>query len=547
MELRARSLPVQLQPRRRRAPGQRRHRGGFLRQRRDGAGVAGRRGGLADGGTPGRRLRLHELPGAGRQLLIRAGRRLQHCCEGLGRPGTATVARGRIRVLHPRHRCPVVLSAPLLLSLLGACAPTADDFTVTADLAAEVGTVVEVRWSSTRNVDAAVLRVHDDLGETWEQDITNGQATVWGLPPDSEVDLHVVFDLGNQEIMSDTVSVTTDPAPNWLPELLIDGDVDRALGGSLMMMSLIGSHNGAAMVDGAGRYRWWVELPGISAPSRARPSVDGRQVLVLPVNVDGSDDSGLQRINLDGSLGEPVVVEGQHHDFVELADGTLAFIVHSPRREGGVEVLGDKIVEVAPDGTQTTIWDAWDWIDYNGEQPAIKGEGWIHGNALDYDEETGQYTLSMLGIRAMARIDRATGEMLWLMGTADSDFRLPNGSTTIIDRGHQFEFLDGSLLAFENGDSDRASSRAVEYSFDESQPRMELLWSYEPVPSLYTFSMGDVHRLVGGAADGDTVVDFCANGVIHQVDADGAVVWSMLSDLGAAFGYMSFPGPPGSF
>jgi len=430
----------------------------------------------------------------------------------------------------------------LALSMI-ACAPSSEDFSVRAVLAPQVGTVVNVQWDGKRTVQGAVLVVEDELGESWEQEISDGHATVWGLPPDSEVSLNVVFDVGSQEIMSETETVTTDPAPTWVPELQLEGDEDRGLGGSLMMTSVIGSSNGPVLVDAAGRYRWWTQLEGITAPSRAQLSADGTQVLVLPVNVDGTDDSGLQRINLDGSLDDPVVIDRQHHDFVQHSDGTLAFIVHSPRRQGATEVVGDKIVEVAPDGTQTTVWDAWDWIDYNGEQPAIKGEGWIHGNALDFDEDAQEYTLSMLGIRGMARIDRATGDMLWLMGTADSDFVNEHGDTTIIDRGHQFEFLDGSLLAFENGEPERGASRVIEYSFDEAEPQMNLIWSYEPVPTLYTFSMGDVARL----ASGDTLVDFCANGVFQQVDADGNVVWSMQSDLGAAFGYMSLPGPAGSF
>ncbi|RME27508.1 MAG: hypothetical protein D6798_04395 [Deltaproteobacteria bacterium] len=448
----------------------------------------------------------------------------------------------------------------LLVSML-ACTPTPSstdpmagagdaepDIVVAADLAADVGTVVEVTWQGVGDlagvpVEDARLVIEDGEGEEWEQDITTGRATVWGLAPESDVRLTVLLSVDGEELVSPTRTVTTGPVDSDLPSVDLSGGDDRALDGELMMTTLIGATNAAVVVDGQGRYRWWGGLGWITPSARARLSHDGEHVLILPVNVDGNDHTGLQRLRLDGTLEDTVVVEGQHHDFIEMSDGTLAFIVRSPRDIDGTVVAGDKIVEVAPDGTTTTIWDGWDWIPFDGEQPALLGEGWLHGNALAFDEASQTYTLSMYGIQALAHIDRATGELLWLMGTDDSDFVNEHGGTTIVDYGHQFDFVDGGLLVFENGDSTRQSSRAVEYEFDEADPVMRLRWSYEPDPSLYSFSLGDVERLDSG----DTVVDFCANGVMVQVSPEGEEVWRMEGRLGAAFGYMSFLGPAGSF
>ncbi len=449
-----------------------------------------------------------------------------------------------------------------LLSLLACTAtPSADGaadgsgsmatdagISVSAELAADVGTVVEVAWEGVDDlagvaVDEATLIVEDGQGESWEQDIAAGSATVWGLPPESDVGLTVRLTVGGQDLYSAPLTITTDPSDSDLPSVDLSGSDSDALDGELVLTTLIGATNAAVIVDGQGRYRWWGGLGWITSSARARLSRDGQHVLILPVNVDSNDRSGLQRVNLDGTLDSTVVVEGQHHDFVELSDGTLAFIVRSQRNIDGTVVSGEKIVEVAPDGTRTTIWDGWDWIPFDGDQPALLGEGWLHGNALVFDEATQTYTLSMYGIQALAHIDRATGDMLWLMGTDDSDFVNEHGDTTIIDYGHQFDFVDGGILAFENGDPASQASRAVEYAFDESDPVMHLRWAYEPDPSLYSFSLGDVERL----SNGDTLVDFCANGVMVQVTPDGEEVWRMEGRLGAAFGYMSFPGAAGSF
>lgn len=433
---------------------------------------------------------------------------------------------------------------PCLLLLLLACRTPAGvpQVQLEVTLSARVPTTASVRWSGLPEVDEATLSVTVSDGESWEQDITRGDATLWALPPDEEVTLVVTARSGGDSFASDPVVVETRGPGGLLHTLEATGDTDRAFDGDLVVTTTVVSPPAAVVIDGQGRYRWWAESEDVEQLSRARLSRDGQHILAMSVNLAGNETAGIRRFSLDGSLDDHVLVNGMHHDFVELADGTLAAIVYSYKDIGhGMLMLGDRIVEVAPDGIETVIWDVWDWIDSAESDEGLVGNNWSHANALDFDEETQQYTVSLLGLRALARIDRATGELVWLMGTSQSDFAWPDGETTILERSHQFEFVDGGLLAFENGVASDRSSRAVEVAFDPDERLVEEVWSYTPDPALYTCCLGDVERLPSG----DTVVDFSTNGTIIQVDPGGTEVWRLSGEVGTAFGYMQRIAPPG--
>jgi len=432
----------------------------------------------------------------------------------------------------------------LLLPLLACRTPSAaPQVQLDATLSSQVPTTATVSWSGLREADSATLSVTVSDGELWEQDISSGDATLWALPPDEEVTLVVTAESGGASYSSDPLVLETRGPGGLLHSLVTEGDDDRAFDGELMVTSTVVSPPAAVVIDGQGRYRWWAESEDVEQLGRARLSHDGQHILAMSVNLAGNETAGIRRFALDGTLDDNVLVNGMHHDFVELADGTLATIAYSYKDIGhGMLLAGDRIVEVAPDGTETEIWDVWEWIDSEESDDGLIGSNWSHANALDFDEETQQYTVSLLGLRALARVDRATGDLVWLMGTTQSDFQWPDGETTILERSHQFEYVDGDLLAFENGLASDLSSRAVQIHFDADDPVVSEAWSFTPDPALYTCCLGDVERLPSG----DTVVDFSTSGAIIQVDPGGVEVWRLAGEVGTAFGYLQRIGQPGA-
>jgi len=410
------------------------------------------------------------------------------------------------------------------------------DITVDAVAVDSGPTIATVTWTTdAASVDAATVNVTTAAGESWTEDASAGSATLWGFLPEDEVTVTVSVASGGETGTSDASSFTAAPALSDLPGLEVTGDPEGALEGGLLLTTNIQSPGGTVVIDADGNYRWWGLLPIDEQAGRGRLSVDGDSVLMMPVNNASDSTQGIVRVGLDGQLIEQYQMDGLHHDFVEHSDGTIGAIVKESQPVDGHAIHGDNIVEFNPDGTTTEVWSSWDTLTYHGPDDRNPDPNeWTHANAIVFDEAEQVYYLSMLSLRAIAKIDRATGDVLWLIGSQDSDYVNEDGSTEIFEIAHQFQWLDdGSLLHFENGESGSDTSRVVQLSFDETEPVIRELWDYQP--GLYVYAMGDTQRL----SDGTTMVDLSTSGQIMQIDDAGTTLWQLNADIGGAFGYMS--------
>ncbi|MCK6504271.1 aryl-sulfate sulfotransferase [Myxococcota bacterium] len=436
----------------------------------------------------------------------------------------------------------------ILLVLSLACAP--DPVLVDLSLADAVSTVVLVEpaedtapWTSARVEYGAHGALDRSLSFDLSQDPVPPLALV-GFKPGADVRVRVVVDEGGRTRESEEQTITTGPAPSWLPTVQVDvDDGGEHVLGDYVVTSVVTSPPTAVLLDRDGDFVWWAELEGALQVGRVRLARDGRGVLAMPINVEGESERGLIRVDWDGTDQGDVVVPGAHHDFVELADGTLGLLSEEEREVGEDILAGDLVVEQAPDGTQTTIWNAWDDLDPATTPSGLLPPDWTHANVLVYDQQRDDWLVSLMGTRAIARVGRDGSGLRWLFGGEVGDFQDASGETDLIARQHVFELVDGGLVLFENGMPDAPVSRAVQWSLDEEQLRAEEVWSYTPDPSLWCFSLGGLDRL----ENGDTLVTFSVNGRIDEVDAAGNLRWRLSASLGGTFGYsevVKLPGQP---
>ncbi len=370
------------------------------------------------------------------------------------------------------------------------------------------------------------------------------RALLLGHKPLTEVELRVVRVAEDGELSpGETRSITTGPTPSWLSPTLMDpAGGGLPLDGRLLLTTNVASPAAVLVIDGDGDFVWWTEYDLFGMIARARLSLDGSSFLAMPVNVDGMQDGKLLRLGLDGSLVETIGFPGAHHDFVELADGTIAALTHDVREIDGVEVRGDALVERSPDGSFRELWSAFDSFDPTEDDGAEEREDWTHANSLAYVAESDSWLVTLLGMRAVLNIDRQ-GEVVWALGGPGSTFQTPQGDPVELGRVHQATFSStGSLLVFENGasDSDEGSSRGLELDLDAESEVAATSWSYQPDPPLSTFALGDVVEL----KEGGRLVVFSSNGRIDQVSADGQLQWRLSTSLGQTFGYadlLDFP------
>jgi hypothetical protein len=101
------------------------------------------------------------------------------------------------------------------------------------------------------------------------------------------------------------------------------------------------------------------------------------------------------------------------------------------------------------------------------------------------------------------------------------------------------------ILIFNNNlPRDERGSLATEILLDLEAMTATKVWEYQADPPISNQQLGDVQRM----ANGNTVVAYSTQGLLHEVDADGNLLQEIVWPLGGAFGYIvkrdSLYGPP---
>ncbi len=406
-----------------------------------------------------------------------------------------------------------------------------------------VPTVVTVRWDpGHEGAERAWVRYGSERGElgreapAWPAEGGGYEALVLGLVPDTAYWLEPVVTAGRGEITAASTKIETGHVPTELPDTEVLADDLGAVDEGYLVTTIINSPPAAVILDRDGNYVWWHLLAseGI-ASTRAYLSLDRRSV-VYRHNVQDGDPLGLVRVSLDGTQVEELPLDNEHHDFVELPGGSYAVLAQDVREVEGEEVVGDKLVELAPDGSLTDLWSAWDYLDVGPDTGTDPQWGFAHANAVDHDPVEDALYVSCRRLNTIFKIDRLTGDRLWQLGGRDSDFTLPGGETTFFERQHQFHVWDGGIVVFDNGSFERMESWAAEYAFDEASGEAELTRIYSSDPPLYVYALGDASMLPSG----NTLVSYSIAGQTDIVTPDDQRIWRLKMSLGGALGYATW-------
>ncbi len=406
---------------------------------------------------------------------------------------------------------------------------------ITVEISPEVATVATVSWTT-----SAATVGHVEFGQTealgWSTDVTASgtehDALLLGMPAATQVYFQVVVEDGDGQVRSDVMTVTTGSLPSGLPTLEADGSADQW---NFQVVPLQGTSYVVAIVDNQGRYVWYDQLEPQGNLMRAFITTDRQWMVYCLAGPQNDLESGVIRwVSLDGLVEEEVSFPMIDHDMTELPDGSIAAIVVTPGEEGTQwqNQFADSIVELHPDGTTSTIWNAWEYFDFDSLD--VGGvQNVTHGNALDYDPEEDVYYIALKTLGSIAKVDRATGNTEWVLNGRANQFTFPEG-TEIVELQHQFEKQPGGILIFDNGPTERGYSRVVELSLDEDTLEAEQIWEYIRDPSVYVFAKGDVARF----DDGTTQVVWSASGEIENVTPEGENLWRLNTSLGQAITFV---------
>ncbi len=403
--------------------------------------------------------------------------------------------------------------------------------TVTGEVvpSADIATVATLVWSSTEAFSGVVR--YGTAERTFEVAVEAmppvQDTLLLGVPARAEVTWTVLDDSGATR---GSGTYTTGSLPTELPALAVTG------GGNdqFLLTPLIGATTAAVILSPEGKIVWYhLDDRGLDV-YRVRLAGDGSGILYNAASVSGdpAEDSAIVKVSWDGATTEEIAVPLLSHDFVALPDGTLTAIgVQYGPGADGADVRGDRIVEIAPDGTQTDIWNSWDCFDpaeFAGDDIEL---GWTFANALDYAAETDSYHLGLRNFSSIVEVDRA-GACGEVIGGEPSDYTF-EGSR--FRHQHQFEMVGDRLLVFDNDGAGANASRAIEYQLDRVNKTATQVWDYTPDPKIYSFVLGDTARL----DDGDTFVAWSVAGQLDRVSEAGVPEWSVNTDVGYAFGFVT--------
>ena len=252
------------------------------------------------------------------------------------------------------------------------------------------------------------------------------------------------------------------------------------------------------------------------------------------------------------------------HDFLLLPNGhallfasdrepvDMSLIV--PGGKPDATVIGAVIQELDASKNVVFQWRTWDYFDYlpitssymDLTQQTID---YVHGNALDVDEN-GNILFSMRHTSNIIKIDRNTGDIIWILGGKTNQFTFINdhesNSPNYFSFQHNVSVLsNGNITLFDNGDQHSPQySRGVEYKLDEQNKTATMVWEYRHSPDIYAGSGGSVQRL----PNGNTVIGWSRGGssngfpVFTEVHPDNSIAMEMFFPDGE-FSYRSYKFP----
>ncbi len=425
--------------------------------------------------------------------------------------------------------------------VLGACSgdsgtdgtvPAADvtPVDVIGELAPDMQTVVTVTW---RTADPTVGFVEFGEGEAFDRSTapdaapaTEHQATLVALAPDTEISWRIV-----SEGEVGTTETTTTGSLQGPPMLTVEGSSDR-----FMALPVIGDLSSAAVIDGQGRVVWWHTDSRDLSVFRVHVASDGAGIVYSATLDSGlpNESSAFVRVPWDGTAEQVTEVPFLAHDFVELDDGTLVSLAYEWRDD----IEGAKLVRVAPDGTVSDLWSAWDCYDPDVNLSIDLEHGWIHANALDYDAERDVFLVGMRNLGTIAQVDRATGACDWGLGGSGGTLSI-DGSTFF--HQHQFNRTGGGMVVFDNDGAPGNESRVLEYAIDVASGTAEVVRTIRAEPALYSFILGDAHRL----PDGDTVIVWSVPGIVDRIGPDDTRSFRIDAPQGVLLGFTELWSDPG--
>jgi hypothetical protein len=176
----------------------------------------------------------------------------------------------------------------------------------------------------------------------------------------------------------------------------------------------------------------------------------------------------------------------------------LTSVVSGGRPDAGV--VGLMVQELDSARNVVFQWSSFDWMDVTDAADDVDLTSshidWTHGNAIEV-EDNGDFIVSCRNTDEIAKISRATGELVWRFGGKRNQFTFTNETRGFRHQHAIRRLRDGNVILFDNGNG-VGDSRAVEYHLDEENLTATTVWEHHHDPPVDAEFMGYAQRLQNG-------------------------------------------------
>ncbi len=214
-------------------------------------------------------------------------------------------------------------------------------------------------------------------------------------------------------------------------------------------------------------------------------------------------------VSLSTDMGMPEDHPFDHHEFVMIDVGhyiVTAYVavdvdnIPEDVCEGGQASVVAAVIQELKDGELIFQWNSTDYpelyawsskvSDYS--DPPYPYTDYLHLNGIVIDPDDGNLVCSFRQMDSVLKLDRSTGEIIWVLGGDGDQFGLTEEQ--LMSHQHFPRFTEsGSLTIFDNGISN-VQTRALEYVLDEENLTVTQFNAYQ-VDGAYSFARGSTQKL----------------------------------------------------
>jgi len=385
----------------------------------------------------------------------------------------------------------------------------------------EISTVLIASWQQKVAAESSWLSWELD-GTTWTsperaRDPGDASEVLLGLPADTAVTvtLHERVD-GVESTFSADGSTGALPRDLVIPTLS-SADESRMRPEPYLLTSVnVGRDNFfgpcyTVILDRQGRVVWYRDVADSRLTLFPRVSRAGGYITWDATTYYSGGSPGVIRATLDLGQEEETLVEDMGLTYDELPDGTLLF-------DATTDGYHYYLTKQDGDGTQTQIWDCYDWMKaYNRDYWACAP------NTVLWNPDDDSVLWSMFQTSTVVLLDLDSGEMLWHMGRITGGLTFDPDDISLSLQHYPNWTPDGTLLVSTHVPGAPRTQTLREFSIDADSSTATQVWSYTNAEGYYAEYAGEGIRL----SNGDTLEDFGTDGVLQEVTSDGEVVWEL--------------------